>query len=66
MVERGREGERGEREGEGEPGFAGHRGDGLSLSLEVFAHTNCVCFGPERNTAVVPSPYFSGYFYRTL
>lgn len=37
-----------------------------SLPLEVFARINCVCFGPERNTGLVPSPYFSGYFYRTL
>lgn len=37
-----------------------------SLSLVVFAHTNCVCFGPERNAAAPPSPYFSGYFCRTL
>lgn len=36
------------------------------LSLEVFAHINCVCFGPERNAGLGPSPYFPGYFYRTL
>lgn len=36
------------------------------LPSEVFARINCVCFGPERNAGLVPSPYFSGYFYRTL
>lgn len=37
-----------------------------SLSSVLFAHTNCVCFGRERNAAAPALPRRSGYFCRML